>query len=172
MIKSFHHDLKGKIKIIRKPRPIGNKIKNMSDGISKIVLRLEFYEARDMCDKKFVKEFGATTATTLQLTEAYHGSGRRVIADSWFGSVKCAKALMERGLYLIMLVKTAYKDFPRELLSQNNLKRSEWNTVTSETDDGELQACHSLDLQLKDFISTYKIQRQVQVIHKKQNIMV
>ena len=108
----------------------------------------------------------------MQLTEAYHGSGRRVIADSWFGSVKCAKALMERGLYLIMLVKTAYKDFPRELLSQNNLQRSEWNTVTSETDDGELQACHSLDLQLKDFISSYKIQRQVQVIHKKQNIMV
>ena len=79
---------------------------------------------------------------------------------------------MERGLYLIMLVKTAYKDFPRELLSQNNLQRSEWNTVTLETDDGELQACHSLDLQLKDFISTYKIQRQVQVIHEKQNIMV
>ena len=30
MIKSFHHDLKGKIKIICKPRPIGNEIKNMS----------------------------------------------------------------------------------------------------------------------------------------------
>ena len=29
-IKSFHHDLKGKIKIICKPRPIGNEIKNMS----------------------------------------------------------------------------------------------------------------------------------------------
>ena len=71
-----------------------------------------------------------------------------------------------------MLVKTAYKDFPRELLSQNNLQRSEWNTVTSETDDGELQACHSLDLQLKDFISTYKIQRQVQVIHKKHHGLV
>ena len=40
-----------------------------------------------MCDRKYVKEFGATTATTW-LTEAYHGSGRRVIADSWFGSVR------------------------------------------------------------------------------------
>ena len=137
MIKSFHHDLKGKIKIIRKPRPIGNKIKNMSDGISKIVLRLEFYEARDMCDKKFVKEFGATTATTLQLTEAYHGSGRRVIADSWFASVKCVKALMERGLYL-MFVKTAHKDYPWELLSQNNLQRGEWNAVKAEIHDVEL----------------------------------
>ena len=41
-----------------------------------------------MCDRKYVKEFGATTATTTWLTEAYHGSGGRVIADSWFGSVR------------------------------------------------------------------------------------
>ena len=95
MIQSFHYDLKGKIKIICQPRPIGNEMKNMSDGISKIILHLELYEGRDiMCDKKYVKEFGATTATALQLTEAYHGSDRRVITDSWFGSVKCAKVLM------------------------------------------------------------------------------
>ena len=107
-----------------------------------------------MCDKKYVKEFGATAATTLQLTKAYHGSGRRAIANSQFGSVKCAKALMERGLYLIMLVKTAHKDFPGEPLSQNNLQRGEWNAVTGEIDDVELQACPFIDLQLKDFIST------------------
>ena len=65
MIKSFYHDLKGKIKIIHKLRPIGNEMKNMSDGISKIVLHLELYEGRDMCDKRYVKEFGATTATIL-----------------------------------------------------------------------------------------------------------
>ena len=89
MIKSFDHDLKGKIEIIRKPRPIGNEMKNISDGISKIVYHLKLYEGRDvMCDKKYVKEFGATTATTLRLTETYHGSGRRVNADSCFGSVK------------------------------------------------------------------------------------
>ena len=48
MIKSFHHDPKGKIEIICKPRPIGNKIKKMSDGISKIVLHLELYEGRNI----------------------------------------------------------------------------------------------------------------------------
>ena len=154
MIKSFHHDLKGKIKIICKPRPIGNEMKNMSDVISKIVLHLELYEGRDtMCDKTYVKEFNIT-ATRLQLTKkAYHGSGRRVIADSRFGSVKCAKALMERGLYSIMRVKTA-QDFPGELLSQINLQRGEWNAVTAEIDDVELQACPFLDLQLKGFIRT------------------
>ena len=33
MIISYHRNLKGKIKIIRKPRPIGNETKNMCDGI-------------------------------------------------------------------------------------------------------------------------------------------
>ena len=32
MIKSYHHDLYGKIKIKRKPRPIGNELKDVSDS--------------------------------------------------------------------------------------------------------------------------------------------
>ena len=60
---------------------------------------------------------------------------------------------MERWLYLIMLVKTAHKDFPQELPSQNNLQRGEWNAVTAEIDDVELQTCHFLDLQLKNCLS-------------------
>ena len=38
MIKSYHRNLKGKIKIIKKPKPIGNEIKNMCDGMSQIVI--------------------------------------------------------------------------------------------------------------------------------------
>ena len=39
---------------------IGNEMKNISDGTSKLVFHLEFYEMRDiMCDKKYVKECGA-----------------------------------------------------------------------------------------------------------------
>ena len=37
-----------------------------------------------------------------------------------------------------MFVKTTHKDFPRELLSQNNLQRGEWNAVTAEIHDVEL----------------------------------
>ena len=64
-----------------------------------------------MSTKEFVKPFGATTATTIRLTQLY-SSGCRVIADSRFGSIKCASELMKHGLYCIMLVKTAHKDFP------------------------------------------------------------
>ena len=77
MIKSFHHDLKGKIKIKRKPRPIGNEIKDLSDARSNIVIRMEMYEGRyAMATKENVKKYGATCATTLRLTKELHGTGR------------------------------------------------------------------------------------------------
>ena len=83
MIKSFHRNLKGKIKLIRKPRPIGNEIKNLSDAASNIVLKLELYEGKDiMNDKDHAKKFGATATTTTRLKEPYHGTGKPVIADS------------------------------------------------------------------------------------------
>ena len=38
MVKSFHRNLHGKIKIIRKSRPMGNEVKNLADAASQIVL--------------------------------------------------------------------------------------------------------------------------------------
>lgn len=35
-----------------------------------------------------------------------------VIGDSWFGSFKCANALKAHGLYAILCVKTAHRQFP------------------------------------------------------------
>ena len=40
------HDLKGNIKIIRKPRPVWNKIKNMFDALLHIVMNLELNDGR------------------------------------------------------------------------------------------------------------------------------
>ena len=74
-IGTFHH-LKGKIKIILKPRPIGNEIKNMADGLSNIVLNMELYEGKDlMKNKDHVQESRATTVTIICLTRPYRGSG-------------------------------------------------------------------------------------------------
>ena len=110
MIKSHHKNLLGKIKIKRKPRPIGNELKDLSDGRSNIVLNLELYEGKDAMQlKEHVNKYGATCAATIRLTSPYHGTGRVVIADSWFGSVKTAIALKEHGLFSVMLVKTAHK---------------------------------------------------------------
>ena len=134
---------------------MGNEIKNMCDGMSKIVINLELYEGKDiMSGKNHVREYRTTTATTLHLTEPYHGSGRCVIADSSFGSMKCASELMKRGLYSIMLVKRAHKDFPCQLLGEETSQRGEWKAYTADKDGVKLQACRFRDLKVKDFIST------------------
>ena len=140
MIKSFHRNLKGKIKIIRKPRPIGNEIKNLSDVMSNIVLNLELYEGKGIISgKDFVKKYGATTATTLPLTQPYHGTGKWVVADSWFGSVKHALELTKQGQYsLLMLVKTAHKNLPRELLGETPLEQGKWVAFSTTKDEVKL----------------------------------
>ena len=61
MIKSFYQNMKGKIKIIRKLRPIDNKIKNLSDATSNIVLNMELYKGKTiMSVKDFVNSVFAT----------------------------------------------------------------------------------------------------------------
>ena len=48
MIKLYHQNLKGKIKIKRKPQPIGNEIKDMADARSNIAVELEMYEGKEV----------------------------------------------------------------------------------------------------------------------------
>ena len=70
--------MKGKIKMIWKPRPIGNKIKNLSDAATNIVLHIELYEGKDiMAHKEHVKPFGATTETVIHLIQPYHSNRKK-----------------------------------------------------------------------------------------------
>ena len=155
MIKAHHRNLPGKIKIKRKPRPIGNEIKDLCDARTCIVIRMEIYEGKEpMQDKQHVRELGATCATTLRLSEGIQGSGRLLLADSWFGSVKTACELKKRGLNSIMLVKTAHSNFPRQLLNSNELLRGEWVGYTAKIDGVNLQAVSFMDLKKKQFVST------------------
>ena len=73
-----------------------------------------------MSKKEFVKEYVATAATVLCLTDEYYGTGRIVAANSWFGLVKSANALMQKELYANMLVKAAQKGFLRDQLNEKN----------------------------------------------------
>ena len=61
---------------------------------------------------------------------------------------------MRQGLYSTMLVKTAHKDFPSQLLGEEPLQHGEWKAYTANKDEVKLQACRFCDLKIKDFIST------------------
>ena len=47
MIKSFHRNLKRKIKIIWEPRPIGKKIKNLSEAAINIALNMKLDDIKE-----------------------------------------------------------------------------------------------------------------------------
>ena len=67
--------------------------------------------------KQFRDQVGASTATTLRLTQPYAGTGCSVIADSWFGSCQTAEWLMDQhGLHSILAVKTGHRGYPKAQL--------------------------------------------------------
>ena len=81
------------------------------------------------------------------------GSGRIVVGDSWFGSIKTGVELWNiNGLYSNLLVKTAHKKYPRMLLQESDIERGQWVCATAEIDGVKLMATRFLDLQEKLFI--------------------
>jgi hypothetical protein len=53
----------------------------------------------------------------LRLCKPWRGTGRIVIADSFFGSCQTAEWLMdELGLYCILAIKTGHRGFPKKHL--------------------------------------------------------
>lgn len=101
----------------RKPEPLGVEMKTAGDALSGILLRMEICEgAAAMKFKPYAADWGATTACTLRLFEPWFGSGRVCAGDSWFASVKTARALLDNGLHFIGDVKTATSLFPKEAL--------------------------------------------------------
>mmetsp|Transcript_39427 Transcript_39427/g.86671 ORF Transcript_39427/g.86671 Transcript_39427/m.86671 type:complete len:146 (-) Transcript_39427:203-640(-) len=50
------------------------------------------------------------------MCEPFFSLGRVLVADSWFGSVACALALCKYVFFMVMNVKTAHKNFPKDEL--------------------------------------------------------
>ena len=79
------------------------------------MLNMELVEGKEREERKeYRDQVGASPATTLRLAKPYKGTGRVVIADSWFGSCNTAEWLYdELGLYSIMAIKTGYAGYPK-----------------------------------------------------------
>lgn len=82
-----------------------------------LAVYFEVYEGKEaMAKKEFCNAYPKSIALTLRMLKPFFSTGRVLIADSWFGSVACALALFKFGLFAIMNVKTATRDFPKEEL--------------------------------------------------------
>ena len=107
-------------KIIRKPKGVGMEIKNMADCDSGMLMALEIMAGKhEMKARKYAPLYGSGTSLLLRLSEPWKGSGRLIVADSAFASVKSAVALkVKNGLYFHGLVKTAHRRFPKKYLNE------------------------------------------------------
>ena len=130
-------------KITRKPKGVCMEIKNICDCASGVLMRLEIVSNKDeMRQRDHSAVLGAGTALLLRLAKHFHGSGRVIIADSAFASVKSAVALQKQlGLYFLGLVKTASRQFPKKYLNEVEMeKRGDHHVVTAEHDGVDLFA--------------------------------
>lgn len=141
MIRWLGRHMPGLMVVQRKPTPIGAELHTMCCALSGIMINFEVYEGKKLMEqKKYCDTYPKHVALSLRCCEPYFGSvcaclicsriqhdapltpcvcvpqGRVLIADSWFGSIPCAKALFEHGLFAVMNVKTCHKGFPKEQL--------------------------------------------------------
>lgn len=144
------------IKIKRKPKGVGCEVKTICDSVSKIMIGMEINEGKDiMSGKKWQRDLGAGTATTLRLTEPWHGTGRIVVGDSWFGSVKTAVELRKRGLYFLGMVKTAHKNYPlQEAVKRCPQMKGSCVSATAKREDVPLTCIAWRDLRVHTFVGT------------------
>ena len=100
------------VKIVRKPKGVGCEIVDIACAESGVIMQLEIAEGKDAeRAKKYAAEFGHGTAVTLRLSQPWHRSGRAVVADSAFASVKTAVQMLKNGTHFIGMVKTAHSVF-------------------------------------------------------------
>jgi hypothetical protein len=104
--------------IMGKPVDRGAELKNTVDGQSGVMIYIELHEEKKrQHSKEFHDMVGETCAVGMRLVKNWFGSGRTVIADSWFSSVKLLIQLADRGLHFMGLVKQNHALFPKHHLA-------------------------------------------------------
>ena len=97
---------------------------------------------------KFRETWGHTTATTLRLTEPFWGKKKVLIADAWFGGVRCCYALLALGgIRSVMNVKTNSKGYPKKQMREQANKRGDQFSMTTKVDDIDIYASVHVDKQ-------------------------
>eukprot|EP00750_Incisomonas_marina_P032334 INCI9141.2.p1 GENE.INCI9141.2~~INCI9141.2.p1 ORF type:complete len:417 (-),score=52.14 INCI9141.2:214-1464(-) len=131
------------VNIIRKPKGVGMEIKNLCDVDSGIMLVLEIMAPKEeMQNREYAAALGAGTSLLLRLSKSLRNTGRVIVADSAFASVKSAVELKKKhGLYFLGLVKTATREFPKAYLQEADVEeRGDSVVLTAKKDNVLLRA--------------------------------
>ena len=92
-----------------KPRGFGIEYKCLFVVGFQLKTTFEDVRSKEVNEKsKYIKSYSAGAASVLHLCEAsgIKGSNRDVIADSWFGGIRCVLGLSKLGFQAITMIKT------------------------------------------------------------------
>ncbi len=123
-----------------KPTPVGRESHTTADCDTGAIIFVEPYEGElIMQGKEFVADNGANPVKALRYVKPWFGSGRCVILDSGFASLKCVKGMAKHGLFTIGNVKSAHVGFPKTWLVRNEHARGQRSSATTslKTSTGE-----------------------------------
>ncbi|OQR85202.1 hypothetical protein ACHHYP_20598 [Achlya hypogyna] len=160
--KHRHDGMPHVTKIQRKPEGVGAEFKSIACSQTGILLKLDIVEGTArQSSKQFHQQYGSGTSSVLRLSQEYFGSGRTVVADSAFASVKTLLALKKSGLFFMGMVKTAHREFPKSVLQQwadGNLdgavpKRGSHLLLETEEDNESFYAIGWKDKKLKTILA-------------------
>ena len=141
-------------KIMRKPKGVGTEFKNLADGVTGVMMRLEIQEKKaDMADKDW-SALPASTAWLFRLCELYFGSHRIIRADSAITSTTAAVELGKRGMFLQGIVKGAKKEYPAKYLDTLQYEKGDHHVATSTIEGIPMLALGWQDRTLKKFLAT------------------
>ena len=103
-----------------KPVPVSFLVKNVADAQTGMFFHLELQEGKTaMADKEFSDKHPLyTTACILRGVKALFGTGRCIIFDGWFTTLRSMIALREHGLFSVGIVKNGHAGTPAQLLKQ------------------------------------------------------
>ena len=107
--------------IIRKPEPLGTEYKSICCPSTGVMTYMKIQRGKDgMKNMRLQKELGATTACTIRCAEGSHQGGANfktlVKGDAWFGSVKFAVELANRGRAFVGQIKSNHSLFPKNYI--------------------------------------------------------
>lgn len=144
-------------KVPRKPHPIGQEFKTLADHHTYCILQID--TVSDPRPKEYDEPGKRTiTATVKRLVKPWFGSGRTVIADSWFGSPSMTIMLSDLGLHSIMQV-TKRRFWPRgmpgtDIIQQVEEEYGSYYTMKKDLNNHKIFVCAYRDQKIKAFISS------------------
>ena len=106
-------------KLKHKPETLSQENRSIALHDSGIHYQFEPHEgAAAQQQKPYEELYKSGTAVVLRLVKSagFFGSGRIVVGDGAFGSVECAEALLQQGMYSQLVVKTATIGYPMAIL--------------------------------------------------------